>query len=580
MKNFRLFRNKYYQGKIDDNDADNILRLVTEYDNITSLVHVIKNLPDYKIMEIKRDAESYYAQNKTMKGFNIDYTKDAPVGTLKDYQTIGVGFMFWAKSALLGDEVGLGKTVQCAGLCNLLDSAFAQKGKDFKFCFLTEKTSVGQIRDKLIQFTGKYVGMLESGEQRVVASYIKDNAEHKHYSIVGGHSLLTSAEFLTFAIKSPFDLIIIDESSILKNTSSDVFKNTKSLFKLYDRKVLLNATPLEQGVKDFYNQLDLLDSDFMPTWTDFARMFCKMEKGMYGYHIAGYKNSEIFKEAVSLRYLGRNRVGQGASYEGNKYEMQLIPLSEAQRVLMRKTTLYSMVVDYPTGVDRNIPYTPETTPKLAALLEILSNIDVVNDKALIYCRFKECQRELIEMLSARGFRCVMLNGDTKSKERNEIIKDFNNGVYDILLTNVQKGIDLDTCNTCILYTIDPNPQKMVQVEGRMTRAFDVEYKSLYLLVSMGKEKKFVEEKLKMRVDASSSFVNVGRSMVTDAIKNVDDGNRVIKDVSSPTPLVVPKSNLETGVESSNSNVVDKVVEKDMELPKPISTHEISIPIVE
>ena len=97
---------------------------------------------------------------------------------------------------------------------------------------------------------------------------------------------------------------------------------------------------------------------------------------------------------------------------------------------------------------------------------------------------------------------------------------------------------------------------------------------------MGKEKKFVEEKLKMRVDASSSFVNVGRSMVTDAIKNVDDGNRVIKDVSSPTPLVVPKSNLETGVESSNSNVVDNVVEKDMELPKPISTHEISIPIVE
>ena len=68
--------------------------------------------------------------------------------------------------------------------------------------------------------------------------------------------------------------------------------------------------------------------------------------------------------------------------------------------------------------------------------------------------------------------------------------------------------------------------------------------------------------------------------ITDAIKNVDDGNRVIKDVSSSTPLVVPKSNLETGVESSNSNVVDKVVEKDMELPKPISTHEISIPIVE
>ena len=69
-----------------------------------------------------------------------------------------------------------------------------------------------------------------------------------------------------------------------------------------------------------------------------------------------------------------------------------------------------------------------------------------------------------------------------------------------------------------MYTIDPNPQKMVQFEGRMTRDFNVMYKSLYLLVSMGKEKKFVEETLKLRVDAAEDFAIQGKSMTVAALQ--------------------------------------------------------------
>ena len=53
-------------------------------------------------------------------------------------------------------------------------------------------------------------------------------------------------------------MFIIDESSIIKNTTSDIYKNTKAILKYHERKILLNATPLEQNVLEFYNQLDLL----------------------------------------------------------------------------------------------------------------------------------------------------------------------------------------------------------------------------------------------------------------------------------------------------------------------------------
>lgn len=530
-KDIKYYKGKYYQGNLTDEQAEAILTLISDYDCVTSLRHVIKDVPEHIITDIKNDAEAYEREHGSLEGFSKDYSKDIGVGTLRDAQTIGVAFMYYAGSALLGDEVGLGKTVQIAGLCNVLKKDFENRGKEFRYCFLTEKSSVGQIRDKMIRFTGEYVGLLESGEKSVVEKYLERNKDKRYYSIVGAHSLLNNPLFLTDCAKRPFDLIIIDESSILKNTSSEIYKNCKALFKYHNRKILLNATPVEIEIREMYNQLDLLDPDYMPSVTEFNRQFQKYKKGLFGFQPAGYKNEEVFKEAIKLRYLARTRADLGAKYTENTYKTILVPLSKEQKELNRKTTLKQMVSDYPTGVDRNVPFNELTTPKLAVLFHLLENeIDVFTSQALIYCRFVDAQIKMKEMLEEKGYRTVILNGRSKAKERDSVVKAFNEGHYDIMITNVLRGLDLKNCDTCILYTIDPNPQKMVQFEGRITRDFNIEYKSVYLLVSMGKEKKFVEKELKLRVEASAAFSKTGKSMVLEAINS--DGNKEMFDTSA------------------------------------------------
>ncbi|MNV38646.1 hypothetical protein D3C71_1302080 [compost metagenome] len=119
----------------------------------------------------------------------------------------------------------------------------------------------------------------------------------------------------------------------------------------------------------------------------------------------------------------------------------------------------------------------------------------------------------------------VLNGQgetRKSDVRAQVVKDFNNAAYDVLLTNVLRGLDLTTCNTCILYTIDPNPQKMVQFEGRIKREFDVKNKKVWVLVSAGKEKKFVETELKLRVDSGDAFTVTGNSLVLSSLRKKED----------------------------------------------------------
>lgn len=512
----RYYEGKYYQGTMSDVNAKMVLEVQKEKE-IPALKNCIKNLSQDEIDDLIKSADEYEKEKGNLDGFVTKHYEGN--GTLRPYQTTGVAFMYYAGSCLLGDEVGLGKTVQIAGLCNLLRLDLAKVNKKHRYLFLTEKSNVGQIRDKLVQFTGEYVGMLENGEEPTVMKYIAKNKGGKNYSMVGGHSLLTSASFITYLAKHPFDTIVVDESSILKNVTSAMFESAKSVFKYHERVILLNATPLEQEAREFYNQLLILDKNYMPNVGEFQRQYCTMTKGMFGFHVTGYKNEAVFRRAISLRYYARTRKELGANYQGNGYKVILVPQSIEQKRLLARTTLYQMANDYPPGVDREIPCTRETTPKIDALLTLISESDE-GERFIIYSNFIDCQSAIKEHLAKEGRDSVILNGTIKAKDRLNIINSFNDGTYDIIITNVKKGVDLKNCNNCVLYTIDPNPQKMVQVEGRITRGFDITEKSLYLLVSMGKEKKFVEEVLGTRVEASTKFTNTSNSMVLKAIRDV------------------------------------------------------------
>lgn len=536
----KYYNGVYYQGNLDDDSADAILSLVSDYDSVPTLTHAIRNVPSFMIQDIIRLGEEYKAEHGSMKGFNHGFsTTDLGIGTLRPEQTVGVAFLYYAKSALLGDEVGLGKTVQIAGLCNVLIQEYMQEynstRKQFRYLFLTEKSSAAQIREKMIQFTGEFVDLFDSGEKKVIDKYIELNTPDKHTSFVGPHSLMLNPEFLTHMYKYPFDLVIVDESSIAKKSSSDFFVNCKAVFPRIGRIVLLNATPLELQLREMYNQLSLLDPDYMPPVGVFESKFVRKKKSHFGFVPNGFKNEEEFRESVMLRYLARTRQELGAEYKKNNYKVILCPLSAEQKVLSKKTSLHSMVVEYPTGADKRIDFNEHTTPKLAALLDLLEEeIKVYTNQVLIYCRYVEAQEKMKEILDELGYRTAILNGGRKTKERGKLAADYNRGDYDVMITNVLKGLDLSSCDTCIMYTIDPNPMKMVQFEGRMTRDFDVIYKSMFLLVSMGREKKFVEEKLKIRVEESESFTKTGNSMVLAAIK--DGENREMYENSLLFPM--------------------------------------------
>lgn len=532
MKEVKYFNGTYYQGNLSDNNAQAICDLLDGNTCVTDLRHVITDLPYHVIQDvIDRYETDENAMGFVKEGtFPVDKTKYP--GTLRDEQTIGVAFMYLNGSCLLGDEVGLGKTVQVAGFMNVVRQEFAARGKHFSALFLSEKTSVEQIRSKLIQFTGEFVGLLHSGEQPVMQKFAATRDAGSDYSVVATHAALSSNIFLESIAKHPFDVLIIDETAILRNKGTSTYYNAQALTSLFKHIIALNATPVELTPTDIYNQLDIVDPTLLPARSEFESTFCKKKRtNMYKTDIIGYKNEDIFRKAVSLRYLARTRADLGGAYEDNEYKIVVAPLSSQQKTLMKKTSLHQMCSDYPTGVSRRIPYNADTCGKVKVLLDLLAECDTKLNKTLVYVKYKECQAELKAMIEAKGYSCAVINGEVSGKKRGKIIEDANSGMYDVVLTNIYRAYDLPNFVNCIFYTVDSNPQNMVQFEGRITRDVDVIGKRVFLIFSEGIEMD-VLKRLQDRISASRAFTTTGRSLVSDAIVNRDSVDR--RDENDPS----------------------------------------------
>lgn len=509
----------YYNGKLKgkylSDEVCDKLESIAEIDKNNGYISDLKNII-YVLSESEVDDIIYNKSNEF-----IDFKNKK--GSLENVQTTGVAYMYFSKRLLLGDSVGLGKTVEVCGLCNLLENNAMKEGKEFNFLYLTNKNLIPQTRRELIKFTGNYIEEVY-GEKQKVQKFVKNNYVELQQSVVGAHSLIKSVDFQeylrTFIADTgynPFDLLIIDESGeVLSNSNSQMYKEALFLGSLFDRIILLNATSFEKELRSFYNQLNFLDDSFLPTKTEFQNTYEVLDYyGPYPTFSGKYKNEEKFRELVSYRYIKRTRKDTGAVMRDCTSEVVEVPLSKEQRELLSMTSMPNMVYDCPSYFNMGVETNISTTPKLYALLSLLCNNIPIGSSVLIFSRYKEAQYHIKRILEEKGYYSEILNGDTSHKERKSFIDRFKLGDIPILITNVQKGLNFGNCNYCIFYDYDPSPSKMVQFEGRMTRSFDIINKHVWVLLTSGEEANTFYKTVKDRAVASDMFTGSDFSCVLE-----------------------------------------------------------------
>ena len=534
--------NNMYLGNMSEPQAELIMQTRQEK-VIPNLKNMLFNFP---IELIQQSLDEQQSIRNIIKRDNIDYNQY--VAQLRDYQTVGTAFMYLSPRSVLSDGCGLGKTAEVSGLINWL----RYKGEMNRFLIAVENSAIGQAQAELLKFTGLYVIAMPS-EANKIRKVIEKTDWTKVDGIVIKHSTLRSDPFSKWlalnidenGMCKIFDTFFLDESSVIKNDSTKMYNYTKNICQIVKRVHLMNATTFETNILDIFNQIDMMDQTLLPKKWKIEKEFCTYARTSYWtkengkakmnwrHERSGYKNQAVFKESLKLVYFGRCKKDIGMDLP-HIYKVYEVEPTNAMSIGLEKGYRYSELLNCPSLIpDCGITMDRKSVPKLDRLCELIEN-DFSQEKVMIYCFHLEAQQVIANELAKIGRKPVVLNGSiTDTDERYRIQQAFNNGEYDVIITNIKKSLNLYGGDVCIFYSMETNPSKSFQIASRIDRNVDDKIKTFVMLLYKGTDEyKFFTTTVKQRakdardltIDAKTTVDFFFESMLEAEINKINENN--------------------------------------------------------
>lgn len=295
-------------------------------------------------------------------------------------------------------------------------------------------------------------------------------------------------------------LIIVDESTRIKNPTA---KRTKAILQLKDysrARLVLSGAPITRGLEDLYSQLKFLSEDILgfSSFYSFKNYYCEMEQihgrnvSPFAKKIVGYKHEDELK----LRL-------QGNTFRATKALLDipepLPPIVRPIELTPEQSRIYrelkdNLVAEIESG---KIVEAPVAITKLLRLqqiccghirdeesgeliylknnriTEVMNILDEVESKVIIFSKFVPDILKLAEELKKAGIGFVTYYGEVPQKDREKRITDFKTK-EDIKVFLAQPacastGLNLQEASTMIFYSNDFNADFRWQAEARIHR---------------------------------------------------------------------------------------------------------------
>ena len=122
----------------------------------------------------------------------------------------------------------------------------------------------------------------------------------------------------------------------------------------------------------------------------------------------------------------------------------------------------------------NGPQLYRTSGKFELLDRILPKFKQTNHRILLFCQMTSLMTVLEDFFAYRGYTYLRLDGSTKSEDRGELLKQFNeqDSEYFIFLLSTRAGglgLNLQSADTVVIFDSDWNPHQDLQAQDRAHR---------------------------------------------------------------------------------------------------------------
>jgi SWI/SNF-related matrix-associated actin-dependent regulator 1 of chromatin subfamily A len=417
------------------------------------------------------------------------------------YQKAGISYAVQRKDTLIGDEAGLGKTVEALGFINLTKPGtvlvVAPATLAFNWKLEAEKWLVDPY-EIFVPSTGAEI--IPQGEKLLVIT----NYEKLVGRMKNGEEYETD---FAKSLKRTWDVAIFDECHALKNPQSKRSQAVLGEFGLMRRShrtLFLSGTPIENYPKEIWTLAATICPAKFGDWWAFARRYCGLHKEEHDGRTTWVANGsshlselqqrlrttfmvrrlkhDVLKELPPKRrqlvVLGENvdwsqhpEFRRWKEIYEREYEAALARIESAKTNEEYKKAIKSLDAFVGIAFTEMSEFRHKTAlAKLPMCLQYLDDLLRSSpDNIVIFAHHKDVLQKLAQHF---GEDAVLLYGDTRMEDRGKAVKLFQEGHKRIFIGGLKaagSGITLTRANTAVFVEIDWVPATMSQAEDRLCR---------------------------------------------------------------------------------------------------------------
>ncbi len=423
-------------------------------------------------------------------------------------------------TALLADEVGLGKTIEAC----IIIKEFLTTGLAKKVLILAPPSLLPQWKDELAsKFNLDFIN--QQNDSRFVDVF-------SHDLLLMSHASASYPEKAKALQEVFWDLVIVDEAHSMKNSATKKHQLVKNLSKRH--LLLLSATPIQNNLEELYNMVELLHPGHLGTWKQFEEKYA-MGKNARSINPA-YKNelqtilSQLIirttRKEVRKYIKFTDRIPHTNILESSEKESQLynaitdiirdlyqsnhnsLALMTYQRLASSSTdtskrALYKMKMNKVIGPERydELVSLANSIPNDSKFIDILNHIEKDSSKFLIFTEFYATQDYIARNLEERGFSVTLFNGKLSPDEKYEAVHQFKNKSQIMISTGAGgEGQNFQFCHNIVNYDLPWNPMRVEQRIGRVHRIGQTEDVNIYNYALKGTIEAYILELLFTKIE--------------------------------------------------------------------------------
>uniref|UniRef100_A0A7N9AXB3 SWI/SNF-related matrix-associated actin-dependent regulator of chromatin subfamily A-like protein 1 n=1 Tax=Mastacembelus armatus TaxID=205130 RepID=A0A7N9AXB3_9TELE len=397
--------------------------------------------------------------------------------SLMPFQREGVNFAVSKQGRLLlADDMGLGKTVQAICIA-------AYYRNDWPLLVVAPSS----VRFTWAEAFRRWLPSLSPDSINVVVK-AKDRLQSGLVNIIS-YDLLSRMD--KQQTRSPFGVLIMDESHFLKNMKTARCKAALPLLKAAKRVILLSGTPAMSRPAELYTQILAVRPTLFPRFHEFGTRYCDAKQSAWGWDYSGSCNlgelKLLLEECLMLRRLKSDVLSQLPAKQRKVVTVTIDGINTRT-----KAALSAAAKELAKGHHNKIQekeallvfYNHTAEAKLQYITDML---ECGREKFLVFAHHKLVLDHITSELRKKVL--IRIDGTTPSAERQQLCENFQYSaktcVAVLSITAANMGLTLHSADLVIFAELFWNPGVLIQAEDRVHRIGQTSNVNIHYLVAKG-----------------------------------------------------------------------------------------------